>query len=80
MRINFFVLGTCPKRRDNIEKELNSTFTEFMDRDFRVDEAYSNMVSSRPSKILSGWSYESKPKPLRSSRTAGEFRETEVSY
>lgn len=36
------------------------------------------MVLARPSKILSGWSYESKPKPLRSSRTAGEFCETEV--
>ena len=49
-----------------------------MDQDFRIDEAYKFMVLSRPSKILSGWTYESKPKPLRSSRTAGEFRETEV--
>ena len=36
------------------------------------------MVISKPSKVLSGWSYESKPRPLRSSRTAGEFCETEV--
>lgn len=49
-----------------------------MDQDFRIDEAYGFMVSGRPSKILSGWTYESKPKPLRSSRKAGEFLETEV--
>lgn len=36
------------------------------------------MVTGRPSKVLSGWSYESEPKPLRSSRTAGTFCETEV--
>lgn len=36
------------------------------------------MVTGRPSKILSGWTYESQPKPLRSSRRAGEFCETEV--
>lgn len=36
------------------------------------------MVSGRPSKVLSGWTYESQPKPLRSPRTAGDFCETEV--
>ena len=49
-----------------------------MDQEFRKDEAYGHMVSGRPSKILSGWTYESAPKPLRSARTAGEFCETEV--
>lgn len=51
-----------------------------MDQDITIEEAYHHMVSSRPSKILSSWTYESKPKPLRSSRMAGEFQETEVSY
>ena len=49
-----------------------------MDQEFPIDEAYGHMVLARPSKILSGWTYESKPKPLRSSRTAGDFLETEV--
>lgn len=73
-----FWIGTCPKRRENIELDLNETYQEFIDQEFRVDEAYSHMTMARPSKVLSGWTYESKPKPLRSSRTAGEFRETEV--
>ena len=51
-----------------------------MDQEFRITEAYSLMVDAKPSKILSGWTYESQPKPLRSSRMAGEFRETEVSF
>ena len=72
------ILGTCSTRRVNIEKELNDTFQEFMDQEFPIAEAYDHMVSARPIKILSGWTYESKPKPLRSSRTAGEFHETEV--
>ena len=38
------------------------------------------MISARPSKVLSGWTYESKPKPLRSPRTAGEYRETDVGF
>lgn len=50
-----------------------------LDQEFRIEEGYNLMVSGRPSKILSGWSYECQPKPLRSSRTAGEFCETEVS-
>ena len=70
--------GTCPQRREAIEKDLNETFQEFMDQEFRVDEGYSYMVCGRPSKVLSGWTYEAQPKPLRSSRTAGEFCETEV--
>lgn len=74
-----FLTGTCNKRRDSIEENLNELFQEFLDQEFPIDEAYSHMVLARPSKILSGWSYESKPKPLRSSRTAGEFCETEVS-
>lgn len=49
-----------------------------MDQEFRVDEGYSFLVTGRPSKILSSWSYESIPKPLRSSRRAGEFRETDA--
>ena len=49
-----------------------------LDQEFRVDEAYSFLVSGRPSKILSGWSYEANPKSLRSSRTAGEYQETDV--
>ena len=71
-------IGTCPKRRDLIEKDLNSLFQEFLDQDFPIVEAYNNMVLARPGKILSGWTYQSKPKPLRSSRTAGEYCETEV--
>lgn len=72
-------IGTCNQRRQMIEDDLNETFQEFLDQEFRIDEAYDNMVSSRPGKILSGWTYEAHPKPLRSSRTAGEFCETEVS-
>lgn len=72
-------IGTGTKRRDEIEENLNFKYQEMIDRDIPIDEAYNEMVSSRPSKILSGWTYEAKPKPLRSSRTAGEFRETEVS-
>ena len=72
-------IGTCAQRRARIEESLNSSFQEFMDQEFRVDEAYRIMVDAKPSKILSGWSYEAQPKPLRSSRMAGEFRETEVS-
>ena len=49
-----------------------------MDQEFNIDEAYGYMVTGRPSKILSGWTYESTPKPLRSARTAGNFCETEV--
>lgn len=62
-----------------IENDLNETFQEFLDQEFRIDEAYDHMVSGRPSKVLSGWTYHSDPKPLRSSRTAGEFCETEAS-
>lgn len=76
--MNVFSKGTCPKRRDAIEKELNETFQELMDQEYRVDEGYSTMVCAKPSKVLSGWSYEVQPKPLRSSRTAGELCETEV--
>ena len=72
-------IGTCNQRRELIEKDLNELFQEFMDQEFSIEEAYENMVCARPSKVLSGWTFESKPKPLRSSRTAGEFRETEVS-
>lgn len=75
--LNLF-LGTCNKRREDIEKDLNELFQEFMDQEFSIEEAYSHMICARPSKVLSGWTFESKPKPLRSSRTAGEFRETEV--
>ena len=57
-------IGTCSKRRESIEAQLNETFQEFMDQDFRIDEAYKLMVSAKPSKILSSWSYEAKPKPL----------------
>ena len=78
MSIEYSVKGTCNKRREAIEKDLNELFQEFLDQEFRIDEAYDHMVSARPSKVLSGWSYESKPKPLRSSRTAGDFCETEV--
>ena len=74
----FFQSGTCNKRREGIEDDLNSTFQEFLDQDFRITEAYCMMVDGKPSKVLSGWTYEAKPKPLRSSRMAGEFRETEV--
>ena len=70
--------GTCNQRRENIEKSLNETFQEFMDQDFNIEEAYDLMVTAKPSKILSGWTYESIPKPLRSARTAGQFCETEV--
>ena len=70
--------GTCNTRWEKIEKDLNETFQEFLDQDFRIEEAYGHMISARPSKVLSGWTFESKPKPLRSSRTAGEYRETEV--
>lgn len=76
----FNLLGTCPKRRDEIERKLNETFQEFMDQDFDIEEAFGLMVCARPSKILSGWTYEAEPKPLRSSRTAGEFQETEVNF
>ena len=51
-----------------------------MDQEFEIEEAYKFMVTGRPSKVLSGWTYESKPKPLRSARTAGEFFETEVFF
>lgn len=78
IHVHLNVLGTCSKRRDAIEKDLNALFQEFMDQEFRIDEAYGHMISARPSKILSGWTYESKPKPLRSSRMAGEYRDTEV--
>ena len=71
--------GTCPKRREAIEKDLNETFQELMDQEFRVDEGYGHLVSGRPSKILSQWTYQVQPKLLRSSRTASEFCETEVS-
>lgn len=74
----FCIKGTCAKRRAKIEEDLNVTFQEFIDQEFPIEEAYLNMIMARPSKILSSWTYESKPKPLRSSRTAGEFRETEV--
>ena len=70
--------GTCSKRREKIEEDLNETFQECLDQEFNIAEAYKMMVAGKPSKVLSGWTYESKPKPLRSSRTAGEFRETEV--
>lgn len=70
--------GTCNVRRKTIEDDLNETFQEFMDQEFSIEVAYGHMVSGRPSKILSGWTYQSKPKPLRSARTAGEFCETEV--
>ena len=73
------MLGTCSKRRETIEANLNETWQEFIDQEFRIDEAYGHMVTSKPSKILSGWTYEAQPKPLRSSRTAGNFEETEVS-
>ena len=73
-------LGTDNQRREMIEEDLNSTFQEFIDQDFRIDVAYDHMVSGRPSKVLSGWTYEAQPKPLRSSRTAGEFCETEVLF
>ena len=73
-----FCPGTCSKRRESIEEDLNSTFEEFMNQEFRISEAYNFMVDGRPSKVLSGWTYEGQPKPLRSSRMAGEFRETEV--
>lgn len=63
-----------------IEKDLNETFQEFLDQDFPIAEAFDHMVTGRPSKVLSGWTYESQPKPLRSSRTAGDFCETEVTY
>ena len=74
-----FYIGTCPQRRENIEKDLNELFQDFIDQEFPIAEAYGHMILARPSKVLSGWSYESKPKPLRSSRTAGEYRETDVS-
>ena len=74
------ISGTCNKRREAIEEELNTTWQEFMDQEFRISEAYSHMVDSKPSKVLSGWTYQGSPKPLRSPRTAGEFRETEVSF
>ena len=70
--------GTCAQRRESIEKELNILFQEFLDQEFPIAEGYGHMVTSKPSKILSGWSYQSQPKPLRSSRTAGEYRETDV--
>ena len=70
--------GTCNVRRQQIENDLNELFQEFIDQEFRIDEAYSHMILARPSKVLSGWTYESQPKSLRSSRTAGEFQETEV--
>ena len=76
---HFLSLGTCPKRRDKIESDLNDTFQEMMDQEFTIEQAYSTLVSARPSKILSGWTFEYKPKPLRSSRTAGNFLETDVS-
>lgn len=78
---NFFAtlfVGTCTKRRDKIEADLNETFQEFLDQEFGIEEAYGYMVSGRPSKVLSGWTYQSQPTPLRSSRTAGQFCETEV--
>lgn len=71
-------IGTCPKRREKIEEDLNCTFQKFLDQDYTIEEAYKEMVAGKPSKVLSGWTYEAKPKPLRSSRTAGEFQETEV--
>lgn len=76
----FYLKGTCSKRREAIEANLNDTFEELMDQEFHIDEGYSHMVSGRPSKILSGWTYEGIPKSLRSSRTAGEFRETVILY
>ena len=71
--------GTCPKRRDKIEQDLNESFQEMVDQDFNIVEAYSQMVAAKASKVLSGWTYECKPKPLRSSRTAGLYQETDVS-
>ena len=75
--IEYFT-GTCNKRREEIETNINELFQEFLDQEFAIEEAYGYMVSARPSKVLSGWTYESQPKPLRSSRTAGDFCETDV--
>lgn len=55
-----------------------SYFKNFWIKNFSIAEAYGHMISARPSKILSGWTYESQPKALRSSRTAGKFFDTEV--
>lgn len=61
-------------------QSLNAEYASLVKKDVSIDEAYKQMVSNRPRKLLSKHDYNNNGAPFRSARCAEEPKDTDVRY
>lgn len=72
-------IGTSALLRKQMIRELNMTYQTHILSVSKQNLAYKVMVDTYPARCLSGYTYEERPKPLRSKRIAVVPVQTDVS-
>lgn len=66
--------------RDRVINSLNAEYGDLVGQEKSIDEAYSQMVATRPRRVLSKHDYNNNGAPFRSARCAeNEPKDTDVS-